>query len=175
MEVWLHWVLPTLPLCSHPLVGIHLVTATARYLYKYSVTTCVSKCQCFVKPWTQGIMTPPLCYIESNFDELLPDVAAAGLEQRKQWTDNMYNRVYSTTNIINVLYVKFCKSVFIFCRKVINFMRILLQTPPVLVFQKEVFSVHGTSNNMPRGKKSEETVTDKFLNYLQRPGTHWIL
>ena len=29
-------------------------------------------------------MTPPLCYIESNFDELLPDVAAAGLEQRKQ-------------------------------------------------------------------------------------------
>ena len=85
---------------------------------------------------------------------------------------NRQHVVYSTTNIINVLYVKFYKSVFIFCRKVINFMRILLQTPPVLVFQKEVFSVHGTSNNMPRGKKSEEKLSDKFLNYLQRPGTH---
>ena len=83
----------------------------------------------------------------------------------------MYNRVYSTKSIINVLYVKFCKSVFIFCRKVINFMRIL-QKPPVLVFQKQMFSVHETSNNMPRGKKSEEKLSDKFLNYLQRPGTH---
>ena len=117
-------------------------------------------------------MTPPLYYIKGNFDELLPDVVAAGLEQREQCADNMYNRVYSTKNIINILYVKFCKSAFIFCRKFISFMRTPLQTPPVLVFQKEMFSVHGTSNNMPRGKKSEEKLRGKFLNYLQRPGTH---